>query len=76
MTVTASWPLSTEMKGRLRAQNSASLASSIYIVARKINKKEFGWLKEIKEELINYVPIKLDKLWEEGIYGADFSLLP
>ncbi len=72
LTVTASWPLSTEMKGRLRAQNSASLASSIYIVARKINKKEFGWLKEIKEELINYVPIKLDKLWEEGIYGADF----
>ena len=34
--VTASIPISSEMKGRLRSQESAALASSIYIITRKI----------------------------------------
>ncbi|CEL24790.1 DUF1156 domain-containing protein [Methanobacterium formicicum] len=74
LTVTASWPISTEMAGRLRAQRSAALASSIYIVARKYEKEELSWFKDVKEEIKNYVPQKLDKLWEEGISGADFFI--
>ena len=35
LVVTASWPIDTEMKARLRAKESAALASSIYFVARK-----------------------------------------
>lgn len=74
LTVTASWPISTEMRARLRARNSAALASSIYIIARKYDKKELGWYKDVKSEIVNYVPQKLDKLWEEGISGADFFI--
>lgn len=74
LTITASWPISTEMKSRLRAKNSAALASSIYIVARKFEKKEIGWYNEVKREIIEYVPQKLDKLWDEGIIGADFFI--
>lgn len=74
LTVTASWPISTERNTRLRAKSSAALASSIYIVSRKIDQKEIGWLKDIKEEIASYIPQKLDKLWDEGIYGADFFI--
>lgn len=74
LTVTASWPISTEMQVRLRARNSAVLASSIYIVARKVKKQEIGWLKDIKEEIREYIPKKLNKLWDEGILGADFFI--
>jgi len=74
LTVTASWPLSTERKSRQRAQNSAALRSSIYIVARKFEKKDIGWFGDVKEEIRKYIPEKLDKLWEEGISGADFFI--
>lgn len=72
--VTASWPISTERKTRIRAQSSAALASSIYIVARKFKKEELGWYKNVKKEIEDYIPQKLDKLWEEGISGADFFI--
>ena len=51
LVVTASWPIHTEMKARLRARESAALASSIYFVARKIERKETGWYNEVKEEI-------------------------
>jgi putative DNA methylase len=34
-TITEAWPLDTEMGSRLRGQNSAALASSIFLIARK-----------------------------------------
>ncbi|MGB3189624.1 MAG: DNA methyltransferase [Limnoraphis sp.] len=34
-TITEAWPLDTEMSSRLRGQNSAALASSIFLIARK-----------------------------------------
>lgn len=74
LTVTASWPISTEMTNRLRAKRSATLASSIYIIARKFEKQEIGWFKDVKDEIRKYVPQKLDRLWEEGISGADFFI--
>ena len=71
---TASWPIDTEMKSRLRAQESAALASSIYIVCRKIKRKEVGWFNEIKDEIKKYLSEKLDMLWKEGVSGADFFI--
>jgi adenine-specific DNA methylase len=71
---TASWPIDTEMKGRLRAQESAALASSIYIVCRKIKREETGWFNEVKEEIKKHIFQKLDRLWSEGISGADFFI--
>jgi len=74
LVVTASWPIHTEMKARLRAKESAALASSIYFVARKIERKETGWYNEVKEEIKRYIYDKLERLWQEGISGADYFI--
>ncbi len=74
LVVTAAWPISTEMKARLRAADSAALASSIYIVTRKMRKEKTGFYREVKEELKRYLNLRLDKLWNDGIAGADFFI--
>jgi adenine-specific DNA methylase len=74
LVVTASWPIDTERKTRLRARESAALASSIYFVARKIERKENGWYNEVKEEIKKYLHEKLERLWQEGVSGADFFI--
>lgn len=68
------WPLHTEMQARLRAQESATLASSIYIVARKMERQSTGFYNEVKEKLKQYLDQKLERLWKEGIGGADFFI--
>ena len=74
LVVTASWPINTEMQARLRAQESAALASSIYIITRKIKRESTGFYNNIKEELKTYLYEKLERLWSEGISGADFFI--
>jgi len=74
LVVTTSWPIHTEMKARLRARESAALASSIYFVARKIERKETGWYNEVKEEIKKHIYEKLERLWQEGISGADYFI--
>ena len=74
LVITASWPIHTEMKARLRARESAALASSIYFVARKMERKDTGWLNEVKEEIKRYIYEKLERLWQEGISGADYYI--
>jgi len=59
---------------RLRAKESAALASSIYIVARKIKKQGIGWFDEVKREMKKKLEEKLDTLWKEGISGPDFFI--
>lgn len=72
--ITGAWPLDTEMKGRLRARESATLASSIYIVARKIERQPTGFYNEVKAEMTTHLNAKLHRLWEEGLGGADFFI--
>ncbi len=72
--MTGAWPLHTEMQARLRARESATLASSIYIVARKMERQPTGFYNEVKEELNRHLHQKLERLWEEGIGGADFFI--
>ena len=74
LVVTGAWPLHTEMKTRLRAHDSATLASSIYIVARKMARQPTGFYNEVQEELRQHLNLKLHRLWEEGIGGADFFI--
>ena len=74
LVVTAAWPINTEMKSRLRANDSAALASSIYIVTRKIEKEKTGFYNEIKLQLKEHLQTKLDTLWKEGISGPDFLI--
>ncbi|GFP36012.1 hypothetical protein HKBW3S43_01800, partial [Candidatus Hakubella thermalkaliphila] len=74
LVVKASWPIDTEMKARLRAKESAALASSIYFVVRKMKREETGWYNEVREEIKKHIYQKLERLWQEGISGADFFI--
>ena len=74
LVITAAWPINTEMRARLRAKESAALASSIYIVARKMKRQPTGWYNEVKEEIKKHLHEKLERLWKEGISGADFFI--
>ncbi len=72
--ITASWPLHTEMKTRLRASASAALASSIYMVCRKLPREEVGFWNEIQPVIQARVEEKLKQFWDEGIAGGDFFI--
>jgi adenine-specific DNA methylase len=82
LVVSAAWPLNTEMGSRLRANESAALASSIYIVARKhalstaegAPRQGLGFYNEVRAELRRHLEAKLQRLWEEGVGGADFFI--
>jgi putative DNA methylase len=69
------WPLDTETTGRLRAQSSAALASSIFLVARKRNGAGIGnYEEEVRPELEQIVRERVDTLWKMGITGADLII--
>jgi putative DNA methylase len=72
--MTASWPIHTEMQARLRAQESAALASSIYMVCRKRTTSEVGEYPTVRKEIEARVRQKLTQFWAEGIRGADFFM--
>ena len=72
--ITGAWPMNTEKEGRLRAQESAALASSIYIIARKTPRQPTGFYNDVRTELQQHLDTKLHRLWEEGIGGADFFI--
>ena len=72
--MTGAWPINTEMQKRLRANESAALASSIYIVARKMKRQSTAFYNDVKDELKRYLDKKLEHLWEQGISGADFFI--
>ncbi len=72
--LTASWPIHTEMEARLRAQESAALASSIYMVCRKRTTHEVGEYARVRQEVEESVRRRLRQFWDEGIRGADFFM--
>lgn len=72
--LTASWPVHTEMRARLNAQETASLASSIYMVCRKRMTEEVGEYARVQAEMAARVQQKLAQFWGEGIRGADFFM--
>ncbi|MGO8897819.1 MAG: DUF1156 domain-containing protein [Isosphaeraceae bacterium] len=74
-TVTEAWPLDTEKPGRVRAQDSAALASSIFLVARKREGAATGsYEDEVRPELEQIVRERVSALWAEGILGADLII--
>jgi len=72
--MTASWPIHTEMEARLRAQESAALASSIYMVCRKRTGQAVGEYAQVRREVEQRVRQRLQQFWDEGIRGADFFM--
>ena len=71
--VTASWPIETEGTTRLRAQSSAALSSSIWMVCRKRSQhSQPGWSGQVLEEMRKEIISKLRDFWDAGIRGPDF----
>lgn len=74
-TITEAWPLDTEMGARLRDQNSAALASSIFLVARKRKGATVGdYAMDVKPELSQIVRERVTTLMAEGVSGADLVI--
>ena len=76
--ITASWPIDTERPGRLRANNSAALASSIHLVCRprenpdgSIILDNIGDWRDILQELPSRIHEWMPRLSDEGVVGAD-----
>lgn len=76
--VSASWPIDTESGNRLRAQNSAALASSIHICCRprenpdgSVRENEIGDWRAVQRELPRRVHEWMPRLAAEGVVGAD-----
>jgi putative DNA methylase len=73
--VSEAWPLDTEMSSRQNAMDTAALASSIFLVARKRDTKETGsYEEEVRSELERIVKERVESLWEMGISGADLLI--
>lgn len=75
---TGSWPIDTERPGRLRANNSAALASSVHLVCRprenfdgSLVQNQIGDWRDILEELPVRIHEWMPRLSTEGVAGAD-----
>ena len=76
--VTASWPIDTEMGSRLRARQSAALASSVHIICRPrenlgntLHETRIGDWRDVLSELPKRIHDWMPRLAEEGVVGAD-----
>jgi|GEM_PF-584740 len=73
--VTEAWPLETEKPGRLASQGSASLTSSIFLVARKRGATGIGRYEiQVRPNLEALVRERVDTLWDMGLSGADLVI--
>ena len=73
--ITEAWPLDTEMPARSIGQGTASLASSIFLVARKRAPGVApGVEAEVLAELDEVIRERLDRLTEAGISGSDLVI--
>lgn len=74
-TVTEAWPLDTERAARIRAVDTASLASSIFLVARRREGEATGsYEREVLPELERIVRERVERLWARGVTGADLVI--
>src|SRR4029079_4602106 len=76
--IQASWPIDTECGSRLRAQDSAVLASSIHLVCRprenpdgSVRTGDIGDWRDVLAELPKRIHEWMPRLAEEGVVGAD-----
>jgi hypothetical protein len=70
-TITASWPIATEMGSRLRARDSAALATSVHLICRVRSDAPVGERGDVLRELPKRVGDWMERLQSEGIRGAD-----
>jgi putative DNA methylase len=71
--VDGSWPIQTEQTSRMRAQSSAALASSVWLVCKKRSEMARpGWDTRVLEEMQERIVSRLHDFWDAGIRGPDF----
>jgi adenine-specific DNA methylase len=71
--VDGSWPIQTEQATRMRAQASAALASSVWLVCKKrADLARPGWDNTVLTEMLERIQVKLREFWDAGIRGPDF----
>ena len=73
-TITAAWPVDTEYAFRMKSQGTASLASSIYMVGRKWERKPPAEWRTVQREFREYTCAILDRLIRANITGSDFYI--
>jgi adenine-specific DNA methylase len=70
--VTGSWPIATEAATRLRARESAALATSVHLICRpRPEDAPVGDWAEVFRELPNRIGDWMERLSSEGVRGAD-----
>ena len=73
--VTEAWPFNTEMPDRAGQMNTASLASSIFLIARKNPRQPVGnYATEVRPEMVRIVESRVRDLMDAGISGADLVI--
>ncbi len=71
-TITGSWPIATEMASRLRARESAALATSVHLICRpRPGDATIGDWADVLRELPDRVASWMERLQDEDIRGAD-----
>lgn len=71
-TITGSWPIATEMGSRLRARESAALATSVHLICRpRPDDAAVGDWADVLRELPKRVGDWMERLQGEGVRGAD-----
>jgi len=71
-TITGSWPIATERAARMRAKNSAALATSVHLITRpRPEDAPVGDWADVLRELPPRVAAWIERLQGEGIRGAD-----
>ena len=73
LVVTASWPIDTERQGKVGAQGTASLATSLWFVCRKrpANARA-GHYGKVRRDMHERLTERLRDFWDAGIRGPDF----
>ena len=70
--VTGSWPIATERSARMRARESAALATSVHLICRpRADDAPIGDWAEVLRELPKRVGDWIERLQGEGVRGAD-----
>ena len=71
-TITGSWPIATEKPDRIRAMDSAALATSVHLVCRpRPHDAPIGDWAAVLRELPHRVGDWMERLQGEGVRGAD-----
>ena len=71
----ASWPIDTEMQGKVTSLGQARLSTSVWMACRKREgEARDAFLSDVMEEMRPVVRERLLYFWSKGIRGADFFI--